>query len=527
MAPGSNTFRSLVIYALALPLALILGLMLASPLELSTISLVLLVLVVVGSPLLLKWHHPLLFLTWNMTAVVFFLPGNLQIWLVTAVMSLGLSMVHRALVMSTRFIHAASIVLPLLFLGAIVFMTGRLTGGFGMKLFGSEMVGGKRYLLVFAGLIGFFAMTAQRVPAYRAPLYTGMFFLGALVNAASTLIPYFYHLWPGGVYFLSRTFPVGQADASTFYSDAAKESVSRFYGLTLACASLVCYLLARYGIREILTGRKLWRFLLVAGVLALGALGGFRSYFILLAMTFMIVFYLEGLVRSRYAALLLVVALIASAFVIPYANKLPLSIQRTLSFLPLNVEPVARFDAEASSEWRLRIWKTVWPEVPQYLWLGKGLSVDNRDLELADELEQRGRGASGQATILAGDFHNGPLTILIPFGIWGVIGWVWFLGACLRALYLNHRYGEERLRKINTFLLAFFLAKTIQYFFVFGNFYTDFADFCGLIGLSLALNGGIRKAYRVPRLVKPVTLRIPAPLKPSAIVSPRRPVSVP
>src|SRR5437588_10540310 len=133
MTPGSNIFRSFVLYALVLPVALILGTLLATPTDLPTLALVLSILCVIGSPLLLKWHHPLLFLTWNMSAVVFLLPGNLQIWLVVAVGSLLLSCVRRALVMNMRFIDAGSIVLPLLFLGAVVLMTGRFTGGLGMK----------------------------------------------------------------------------------------------------------------------------------------------------------------------------------------------------------------------------------------------------------------------------------------------------------------------------------------------------------------------------------------------------------
>jgi len=28
---------------------------------------------------------------------------------------------------------------------------------------------------------------------------------------------------------------------------------------------------------------------------------------------------------------------------------------------------------------------------------------------------------------LAGDYHNGPLSVIIPFGVFGVIAFVWFL----------------------------------------------------------------------------------------------------
>jgi len=77
------------------------------------------------------------------------------------------------------------------------------------------------------------------------------------------------------------------------------------------------------------------------------------------------------------------------------------------------------------------------------------------------------------------------------------LGWLWFLAAGFRALYLNYRYGEESLKKINTFLLAYFLARVIHYMLIFGNFYSDIAIFAGIVGLGVSLNGGICRPVHV------------------------------
>ena len=45
-------------------------------------------------------------------------------------------------------------------------------------------------------------------------------------------------------------------------------------------------------------------------------------------------------------------------------------------------------------------------------------------------------------------------------------------------------------------MLAFFLAKTALFFFIFGDFRYDFASFAGLVALGVALNGGICKRLR-------------------------------
>jgi hypothetical protein len=79
-----------------------------------------------------------------------------------------------------------------------------------------------------------------------------------------------------------------------------------------------------------------------------------------------------------------------------------------------------------------------------------------------------------------------------------VAGWFWLLLAIGRALKLNYRNGDPSLLLINRFLLAYFWAKTVLFFFVFGNFYSDLAGFAGLVGLSIALNGGIRKRPSAP-----------------------------
>src|SRR5207253_1637746 len=158
-------------------------------------------------------------------------------------------------------------------------------------------------------------------------------------------------------------------------------------------------------------------------------------YIVMISLILILVFVLEGLLRTKYTAILLLGLILTAALVVPFARYLPLSLQRSLSPLPLDIDPVARYDAEFSSEWRLKMWSAILPEIPRYLWLGKGLSMDAQELELTAELQRRYLMSSQDAAILAGDYHSGPLTVLIPFGVWGAIGWLWFLAAAIRALY--------------------------------------------------------------------------------------------
>lgn len=231
----------------------------------------------------------------------------------------------------------------------------------------------------------------------------------------------------------------------------------------------------------------------------------------------MLVFYFEGLTRSKYTPMLIGAALLAFALLVPFANRLPLSFQRTLSFLPLRLNPIAVYEADNSTEWRLAVWKAAVEVVPTYFWAGKGLAINGEELELTAELQHRGMAAPEEGVMMTGDYHSGPLSVIIPFGIWGVIGWLWFLGASVRAMYLNYRYGDVSLRRVNTFLLAYFIAKILLFLVIYGSFYADVATFAGVVGLNLSLNGGICKPARAPALAKIQSAppeQLPQPFRP-------------
>ncbi len=206
-------------------------------------------------------------------------------------------------------------------------------------------------------------------------------------------------------------------------------------------------------------------------------------------LTFAFLFFLEGLHRTKYLFFLGSLALLTTALLVPFANKLPLTTQRTLSVLPLNLDPVARQSADGSSEWRIQMWKAALSEIPKYLFRGKGYALDPRDVAETEILRASPHNDSWNGAFLMGDYHNGPLSLLIPFGIYGALAFLWFLFVSLRTMYRYFKLGDPNLRTINALLLATFTAKTVIFFFVFGSLYSDMAFFTGLLGLSVALNG--------------------------------------
>ena len=96
--------------------------------------------------------------------------------------------------------------------------------------------------------------------------------------------------------------------------------------------------------------------------------------------------------------------------------------------------------------------------------------------------------------VITGDFHNGPLSVLLTFGIWGVIAFVWLHLAGLRALIRNYRYGDPELRTVNTFMLTAYFVQMVMFWFVFGSMYSETIIFVSFLGFSVAVNGGVAHA---------------------------------
>jgi O-Antigen ligase len=508
MSNALTIIRSLVIYSLCLPLAIMLGYLLAMPMDAMSFTIVVAALFLPLMPVLLKYHHLLLIACWNTTAVLFFLPGRPTLCLVMTGVSFLVSIVQHILNRNIRFLSVPSVTRPLIFLALVIVVTAQVTGGLGARLLGGDSYGARRYALLLAAIIGYFALSSFRVPPGKATLFVALYLLGAITSVVGNLAPYV----NPSFYFIFSLFPV---ESLAFMSGGPGEELAlRMGGLTFAGAAMAYYILARHGVRELFNFQDTWslspirirgglgfnnpwRFFIFIGLIWISLLGGYRSVAIILAGTFLLQFYLEGLFRTQLLPALLMIGILLGALSLPMVNRLPITIQRSLSFLPLDIDPIARYAADSTTEWRLRIWQQMLPMVPQYFFLGKGYAINPGELNLLQDAAERGSGDSSEAAIVTGDYHSGPLSLIIPLGIFGVIGFLWFLSAGFKVLINNFRHGDPELRLINTFLLAYFTVRVLFYFVIFGAFYGEFCIFTGLIGLSVSLNGGVRRAVPV------------------------------
>jgi hypothetical protein len=475
--------KSLVIYAICVPLAVIVGYMLTDPLDYTTFAYAGVLALVLVFPLLLRWHYPLLLFSLNTSVIMFFMKGRPALWLVMVVLSLGVSLLERALSSQKRFIHVPQITWPLICLLGVVALTAKLTGGIGLHAFGSEVYGGKKYICLVVSILSYFALMAQRIPPERANLYVALFLLGGVTNFVGDL----YSVTPSFLDFIFWMFPPSVSLGGVF-----ELGMTRLGGVSSAAAAFVFWLMARYGLRGIFLSGKLWRPVLFVMASMMIFLGGYRSLMISYLFLFGLLFFLEGLHRTRALLLFAMAGMLIVVAIIPLAPRLPFTFQRSLAFLPLNLSVEARESAEGSSEWRVKMWEALLPQVPSHLLLGKGYAITMEDFEdMGTDTAFHSVDASQQGLALSSDFHNGPLSVVLPFGIWGVIAFLWLMLAGLRVMYCNFRHGDVSLRTSNTYLLASYLCLLFRFIFIFGALNSDMLMFACTIGFSIALNGGV------------------------------------
>jgi hypothetical protein len=494
MNNSAAILRALIVYAICIPLAIVVGAVavsMANSPSYSNFGAIGVLALVLAVPILLRWHHPLLVLSWNLPLVVFFLPGRPAVYLPLMMVSLGISILQRAINKDMRFIAVPQITLPLACLALVALGTAKMTGGIGLHALGDPVMGGKKYVYLLAGILGYFALTARRIPAQQARRYVAMFFLGGCVSALGDLIAFI----PASLYFLFLIFP------PDFYAYTGSENTMRFAGVATMSTAIFYYMLARYGINGIFRSGKLWRLVAFIGFSTLVFFGGFRGMLLSCVLIFLIQFFIEGMHRTKLLPLFVAAGLLAAMVCLPLANHLPNTFQRVISFLPVDIDPGVRADAQASMDWHVVMWKGLLPQVPSHLILGKGYAITQQDAQLMGAgTAFRSIDPGEQSLALSGDYHSGPLSVILPFGIWGAIAFVWFLIAGIWALNRNRHYGDPTLQTVNTFLFTSFVAKIISFIFIFGALSSDMAAFAGLLGLSISLNGGVCRRMRAPAM---------------------------
>ena len=507
MTNPANAMRMLITYVIIIPLAILVGYLLTDPLDFGTLGFFGLITILLLSPIFIRWYYPILVFSMGCPAICFFLVGRPPLWQAMALLGFGIVVVERTI--SSRRFHSVPVVTwPLLYIAAMAYLTARLTGGIGLHQLGGDTGGGKKYLPIFIGLAAYFALTSRVIPKEKRTLYIALWVLAGASQGIGELAA----LLGGPFHAFNLLFP------SALAAEGATVGTTRLGTLGQVFGTLLTYMLIRYGLRGIFLSGRLWRPAAFLLLFPFTMLGGFRSFLLGALAIYILLFFLEGLHRSRLMPLFLLVGLLVTPPLAFFSDQLPLTFQRSMSFLPLKWDASVVTDADSSTLWRENMWAALWPRVPGYLLLGKGLSLNAEDFQMlgggafAGQIQNIDPGQGAYA--ISGDYHSGPLSTLIPFGIWGAIGILWLFAVSLFVAYRNYRYGDPELQTYNNFSLAATIWGVFAFFFIFGTFDGAVSDGAKGLGFSLALNWGVcrppPKPFSNPR-IKPLPSPLPLP----------------
>ncbi len=482
--------RSLIIYGICVPLAIFVGYSLANPLDINTLGFYGVVAALLISPIFLRWHREMLVFSWFCSILVFILPGSPNLWLVMVVVSLTISVLERIINSDLKFISVPQVTWPLLAFLAVVIITAELTGGIGLRSFGGSVYGGKKYVYLIISALSYFAITARPIPVNKANLFVALFFLGRVTMVVGD----FFQWAPGWLHPLFMIFPPNMD-----IEGPVEVGTTRLIGITNGAISIFFFMLAKYGVRGIFMTGKISRIAMVIVLFVLTFLGGFRTSVALFLVGFLMMFYLEKMHRTPLLLVLLMVGALSAVAVVPLAHKLPFTFQRALSFLPLDLDGEAVASADDSTEWRMKMWTALLPQIPEHLLLGKGLAFSASDYDemmtgnyiLQNKAETFD--ASEGSLALSSDFHNGMISLVIPFGIWGVLTAVWFILAGLWVMWRNMKYCRPEIKLACSMLFVMYFYEALNFLSCFAGLQiaAELAYFIGYLGLSIALNNGV------------------------------------
>ncbi len=335
--------------------------------------------------------------------------------------------------------------------------------GFGLRALGGESWGGMGYIKLFVAAGLFLTAKYIRLNSRQIKMAIVLMLLLSFVPAISQVI----FIVSGGSIYQQYMFVqayvtglVGSLIASETGRGVVRLQMFSGVATNLLLVSLI-----------LIPFRGAGRFFSILGVIGAfvsAGLSGFRGNLMLIAgiLVLYVIFISEKnrmlrLVQLAVPAVAIYIALIFMA------ESLPLPAQRAVSWFPLvETAQVARMDAEGSSQWRVEVWKLAWQEVPRYLWIGKGYALDP-GLMMSPSV----RRDSILTALATQDYHNGPLSLLLVFGLPGLlVGSSFLILSSIELIRRSRTLGDDPfIRRFYYVFLARYLYLTFSFFFVFGD----------------------------------------------------------
>lgn len=334
--------------------------------------------------------------------------------------------------------------------------------GLGIKALGSTTWGGIQYFTLWGGLG--ICLFSNRMHVSKKKLIRAIIVM-LIIGSVPGLLRYINEVSGGRLNALGRLINGVAVEMMDVTGNAENK---RLEGIQQSGISLILLSMAIMDWRKHRIGLILAVFFL--GVIILG-LAGYRSSVILAIMTIGFYYLLmkhEIPKKVKRATVITgFVVLFSLPFLLPY---LPFGFQRMFAWVPgVNISEAAYQSAQGTTEWRVDMWIKVLPMVKDYWLIGRGLTYELFAAYGAFTLTSD-MGTMHEFFIATHQYHNGPLYLLIDYGVPGLIFGAGFMVSSVHRHWKIARghWHDIRVRNLHAVFLAHHLANVIKFWFIFG-----------------------------------------------------------
>jgi hypothetical protein len=331
----------------------------------------------------------------------------------------------------------------------------------------TSMVGGRPYLEIILAFGAYLVLSRVQISDFLAKIFPLFFVIPAwgvgLLDMIGQILPRI------GLALNAIYTGIGPSSIVSGAVAGAQVGTTRLSGLQNAGLSAVLALCAKFNPITLIS--PLYPVRVGVFTLALLAifLSGFRSVFLFALVAFILSSVLRKEIKNLWAAggaLILLVTILIS--IQGSLLQLPLTMQRTLSWLPGNWDEAALADAEGSSRWRFEMWEWAWNDdriLRDRVWgQGFGLTIEDMNLISASLLAGQGGasmlgGSDRENFMITGSFHSGPLSTIKYIGVVGLT--LYYFLMCYMAVLAWRLCG--RAQGTNAFTLALFVGIPLIY----------------------------------------------------------------
>jgi len=352
----------------------------------------------------------------------------------------------------------------------------------GAWAFQSQMVGGRPYFEALMAFGAFVILSRAELTPFIAWLFPWFFLVPSMLLAGLELLS---RLAPSVAQPIGSLYSggAGQEDFGSLAAVTAEAQLgrTRFTSMKEVGVVGVLALCSRHSPLKLISPLHPLLLSFLAGSFAAIFISGYRSAFLFAIVALLLSALLHRRTRDVWiGAGVLVLGLVVLISVQGSLLQLPMTVQRTLSWLPGDWDDETKRDAEGSTTWRYEMVAWAWNDnriIKDKIWgQGFGLSIDDMNIIASAMLsgQQGGMfigGSDRENFMLTGTFHNGPVSTVRYVGIVGFI--LYYPLLCYMALaawrLCRRAYGTS------AFPLALFIGipmiyEPFNFVFIFGAF---------------------------------------------------------